>query len=126
MSLKWAFIELSSMFGSPETSISNYNIFWQDFGQNCIKDADVSKNYADQIDKFCTSRNYILRDTSMPIFKSLAHSYQKLNRGGGGVFFTPHPVKPTYIEKPVRNRVNKIILLRSFKFMIEEMFKSKA
>ena len=37
LSLKWGLKELSSMFGSPETSISNWDIFWQDFGQNCIK-----------------------------------------------------------------------------------------
>ena len=45
--LKWGVIEFSSMFGSPETSISNWDKFWQDFGQNCIKNADVSKKYAD-------------------------------------------------------------------------------
>ena len=45
--LKWGVTELSSMFGSPETSISNWVIFWQDFGQNCIKNADVSKKHAD-------------------------------------------------------------------------------
>ena len=45
--LKWGVIELSSMFGSLETSISNWDIFWQDFGQNCIKNTNVNKKYAD-------------------------------------------------------------------------------
>ena len=45
--LKWWVIELSSMFGSLETNISNWDIFWEDFGQNCIKNADISKKYAD-------------------------------------------------------------------------------
>ena len=44
--LKWGVKELSSMFGSSETGISNWDIFWQDFGQNCTKNADVSEKYA--------------------------------------------------------------------------------
>ena len=33
------------MFGSPETSISNWDIFWKDFAQNYIKNADVRLIY---------------------------------------------------------------------------------
>jgi len=52
-------------------------------GQILIKNVDVGRNYAEFANNFYVFRNYIFRAIFMPNFRSLAHLYQKLTRGGG-------------------------------------------